>query len=432
MAGFAETEPLDVLIENGRIAAIGSALSAGNALSLNAQGMILMPGMVDGHRRLWQAVLAGGMVLTDPRRYRAADAWKQRAAGRMSATDFEFAGMVGGIQAIDSGVTTVLDYAEGPDTVDKAMAAARGAQRSGISGVHAVGPGMVPRHDARGDFAAARRVRDAIFPDHTKALRFGVALGAPGNGADPGWWKTSLAEARALSPALIALCTSGYGRQASAHGGESSLLVSSLSKAGLLGPDVQLVHAKRLDAGDLAKLIAANTTICTTPTLETVDLSEGRSASVHGRARAAGVAAGIGTGDSSAINGDFFEAVRLATSNMYLSNDSAALAQKWESHDSLDFATRLGARAIGMGATTGSIEVGKMADLVMLRSDRFGFAQRGTLADRVVGFANVEDIDSVWVGGVRRKASGAMLGTDWHALKNQMGLIQERIGAAQA
>ena len=78
-------------------------------------------------------------------------------------------------------------------------------------------------------------------------------------------------------------------------------------------------------------------------------------------------------------------------------HEGAAEAGKYRSEDVLDYATRLGARGIRAGDKSGTITVGKRADLVMLSTDRFNFPHIGGLADRVVNFARMSDIDSVWV-----------------------------------
>ena len=47
----------EVLIEDGRIVAVGSHLEAGDAEILDATHRIVMPGFVDGHRHIWQGAL---------------------------------------------------------------------------------------------------------------------------------------------------------------------------------------------------------------------------------------------------------------------------------------------------------------------------------------------------------------------------------------
>lgn len=53
----------DILIENDRIVAVGTALAAGDAERIDASGMIAMPGLVDTHRHLWMTLLRG--VISD-------------------------------------------------------------------------------------------------------------------------------------------------------------------------------------------------------------------------------------------------------------------------------------------------------------------------------------------------------------------------------
>jgi cytosine/adenosine deaminase-related metal-dependent hydrolase len=89
----------------------------------------------------------------------------------------------------------------------------------------------------------------------------------------------------------------------------------------------------------------------------------------------------------------------------------------------LDFVTALGAKAIRMGDVTGTISVGK-------RADRIGFTMLGSLADRILNFGSLADIDSVWVAGRARKRNGKMIGVDWARLKSQVAEAQARIGSS--
>jgi cytosine/adenosine deaminase-related metal-dependent hydrolase len=86
----------------------------------------------------------------------------------------------------------------------------------------------------------------------------------------------------------------------------------------------------------------------------------------------------------------------------------------------------MGARAIRLGDVTGSIAVSKQADLVLLRTDRAGFADNGSLADRVVTFAGLQDIDSVWIKGKPRKRHGQMVGVDLIKMKAQVAKAAAR------
>lgn len=148
---------------------------------------------------------------------------------------------------------------------------------------------------------------------------------------------------------------------------------------------------------------------------------------VHARARAAGVPVGIGADVPMALTGDYFEHVRSSLWSHYLEEESRQIVKDYGSQDTLDFATALGAKAIRLGEETGSITIGKRADLVLLNTDRIGFGMMGNLADRVVTFANTSDIDSVWIAGRARKRHGEMLDVDWASLKSRLHEAQERV-----
>ena len=128
-----------------------------------------------------------------------------------------------------------------------------------------------------------------------------------------------------------------------------------------------------------------------------------------------------------ALTGDYFEHVRSALWSHYLEEESRQIVQDYRSQDTLDFATALGAKAIRLGDETGSIAVGKRADLVLLNTDRIGFGMMGSLADRVVTFANTSDVDSVWIAGQARKRHGEMLGVDWASLTARLREAQKRV-----
>jgi cytosine/adenosine deaminase-related metal-dependent hydrolase len=149
--------------------------------------------------------------------------------------------------------------------------------------------------------------------------------------------------------------------------------------------------------------------------------------SIHGRARAAGVAAGIGVDGALAFTHDYFQHVRGAFYNLFRTEEGKKLALGYQGEDVLDFVTRLGARAIRDDGVTGTLTVGKRADVLLLRTDRIGFPVVGKLADRVVNYANQPDLDSVWIAGVAHKRHGRMIGIDMAALKAKTNAASARI-----
>ena len=438
----------DVLMDNGRIEAIGTELPADGAEVIDAQGMILMPGMIDGHRHVWETIGLGRLTKFNPSDYSANYMlWKMASVVAMEPEDHYIAELVGGLQAIDSGVTSILDYAHGQDSEAKAMAAAQGLKDSGIAGWFAYQLGIsysfqpgdtVSRAEAFEEMLAARSaekewntaalLHQELFHDSSAPLQ--LALGPS---TWPGYpiaeFTDEWARVRSSGVGLLVAHLHKPARPFPAGAmGHRDSGIPDLHEAGLLGPDYHVAHANRLTSEELAMLRDTGGMIAATTMGEFPYMTQAhRGPSVHGRARAAGVPVGIGIDVPLALTGDFFEHVRSSLWSHYLEEESRRIVQDYRSQDTLDFATALGAKAIRLGEETGSITAGNRADLVLLSTDRIGFGTMGSLADRVVTFSQTSDVDSVWIAGQARKRHGEMLGVDWAALKARLGEAQERV-----
>jgi cytosine/adenosine deaminase-related metal-dependent hydrolase len=446
-----EMQDADVLIENGRISAVGKGLSSAGAEIIEASGMILMPGMCDGHRHLWHTVDAGRLAKTQPRLYATYQEWKMRTIVSMNPEDHYLAGYLGGLMAIDSGVTSVIDYAHGQINAENALAAGEGARDSGIGGWFALQLGVsstykpgdvVPlsvadsqRIAATTDthWATAERLQKEVFSNSSDIMQLGLApssgMGSRIEDIDKEWSRV-----RDMGVRLLAAHVHKPARPTpEGTMGYRDSGMRDLQEAGLLGPDYHLAHANRLTGEELKMLRDTGGMVCATAMGEFPYMaSANRGPSVHGRARAAGVATGVGIDVNLVLTQDYFEHARAAFWNLYLSPEGTKIASAYKSEDTLDFVTALGARAMRLGDETGTITVGKRADLVLLRTDRIGFAMQGSLADRVLNFAALADVDSVWVAGTARKRNGQMLGVDWAELKSQVATAQKRIGSSAA
>src|SRR5258707_10777723 len=131
----------DVFIENNLIASVGHNLSAESADEVvNADGMIVLPGFVDSHRHLWQTGTRGDsmdQVFQDLIRTQ----WP-RVAAHYTAQDVYDCTLSGAADALDRGVTTVLDWCHIVNTPEHAEANIRALRKSGIRAVFAYGSSM--------------------------------------------------------------------------------------------------------------------------------------------------------------------------------------------------------------------------------------------------------------------------------------------------
>ena len=101
-------EQADVLVEGGKISAVRPSISAPNAEVIDAGRMIVMPGMVDTHRHMWQGILRNVLPDGSLEDYRNI---VQRTFGAKYTPDDVYAGdLFSALGAIDSGVTCILDW----------------------------------------------------------------------------------------------------------------------------------------------------------------------------------------------------------------------------------------------------------------------------------------------------------------------------------
>jgi len=145
---------------------------------------------------------------------------------------------------------------------------------------------------------------------------------------------------------------------------------------------------------------------------------------------AAGVAVGLGT-DGSASNNDL---------SMWEEIDTAAKLHKLTTGDptvldartALAMATRLGARAIGMGDTIGSLEAGKRADIILVRTDAFHQIPNYDPYSLLVYSTKASDVDTVIIEGQVVMVAGRVLTVNEAAVRERAGAYQARIAAADS
>ena len=112
----------DVLVVDGVIKEIGPNLSAPEgALSIDATGGIIMPGMIDTHRHMWQTAMRGYGADWSLSQYFV---WYYLQHGKDFRPEDIYSGnLLSEIEAIDAGVTTSVDWSHGLSSTDHADAA---------------------------------------------------------------------------------------------------------------------------------------------------------------------------------------------------------------------------------------------------------------------------------------------------------------------
>ncbi|MFF1815924.1 amidohydrolase family protein [Kribbella sp. NPDC058245] len=371
----------DVLIEDGRIVAVGPGLSALGAEVIDARGRIVLPGFVDTHRHVWQAALRGIGTEGDLGYY--FDHVMQARGTRYRPSDVAASNLVGALECLDGGITTVQDYSHVQGSVEFAEAAVDALDRSGIRAVYGFGPS--PLVGGTVDADAMRHVADLASPRITIAVASTGPAYAPFDVVSADW---------ALAASL--------GLSVVTHIDRSEVTqtpIALLEKAGLLRPTTLYVHCNNLSDDELRLIADSGASVSIAPAVE-ARLEMGPAVAV--RLKSLGVPLALGIDTVTSAPGDMFSLMRQILALGYNSFTAAEVLQ---------LATIAGAQALNL-PDVGSLAVGNQADLILLRTTDLNLA--GGLTDpvaTVVTSAHPGNVETVLVGGTIVKQNGHLVST---------------------
>ncbi|WP_328862878.1 amidohydrolase family protein [Streptomyces sp. NBC_00306] len=412
----------DLLVEGDTITAVGPDLTADGAVVVDATSAILAPGFVDTHRHAWEAQLRrimpdiddlGAYVMTTLAGY----------ATVYRPQDMYIGTKLAALTAIDSGITTMLDFSHNSRTRDHSDAAIQALLDTGIRGVHAsMGPHFGEWHRQwPGDLT---RIKSQYFSTDDQLLTLRLATLSTDEIAGP---------ALAYGPELARVAQDlGVGVSVDAvFGASSSEAVLGWAKAGILGPDVTLIHATGLTAEAWQEMGASGTTVALAPTSDAQIGLETAVPAVD-EALAVGIRPGLSIDVEVALASDMFTQMRAlhAIQRMRAVNAAYGTDQhvmRISTHDVLDFATLQGARTNGLHGVTGSLTPGKKADLLVIEAEGLNNMPLNDPIGTIVLGSDARNITAVLVNGEPRKWDGQVLDVDLPALRSQVYASREYI-----
>lgn len=167
-----------------------------------------------------------------------------------------------------------------------------------------------------------------------------------------------------------------------------------LERIGLLGPGVVLLHGCALDAEDIGILSGTGTSVVHCPT---GPAKMGSGVTPVADLLAAGVNVALGSDGGPANNGA--DMVRDLKWVAYLQKLAKADPTVVTKEQVIEMATLGGARAVGLAHLIGSVEVGKRADLIVLRTDAPHWTPMLNHVSNLVYAASGSDVDTVIIDG---------------------------------
>ena len=419
----------DVLIVDDRIAAVAADLPVPDGAEvIDASDMIVLPGLINAHVHTWQSALRG--VAADWTVAQYMQAMHRGLATHFRPEDIYIANLMGALNQINSGSTTLVDWCHNNPTPAHTDAAIQGLHDAGIRAVFLHGspkpdpkPGQKHFSEIPMPRAEIERLRKGRFAADLGLITFGLAILGPYYST----YEVTRQDVRlAREFDLIASMHVGGGTSLTARGFER------LAEEDLIGGKLHVVHGNDLPP-ETVRLIAERGGRFTV-TAE-IELQMGYGDPLTGVLHALNSPVTIGSDVEPAARGDMFAAMRVTLQherNRAIMETLCKTGSRPETmpitcRHALEWTTVNGSSLIGLDRRVGSLTPGKQADVILLRAgDLNMFPVRDPIGSAVMQ-GGVANVDTVMIAGRVMKRNGALLYADIATKKAALARSGDRI-----
>jgi 5-methylthioadenosine/S-adenosylhomocysteine deaminase len=421
---------VDVLIKDGRIAAIGPSLPRDDATVIEAGGGIVMPGLIDSHRHLWYTALRAESM--DHGMGDLAKGLWPKVGANISPEDMYSATRAGIVEALNMGITTILDHCHAINTDAHAERAIDAHLELPGRARFAYGPSIAQKmkelsgETPSTDWSHARKIQNRL----RNSTRISLALAPQGPAASGRQaFEHDISTARDMGIPITA-------HIASLAGGAPNSEVKCMCEWGLLGPDMHFSHCVACSGNDLLKLHEHGVQVTVCPMAEAfLGMGTPPLAPMH----RAGLKPAVGADAVVASSGDLFEEARagliaarsLATREV-IDGGAAILSIQEMGMTTMDALASITARAsaaVFMSDSIGTLEIGKKADVIVVSGRGFDPDSAEEAAALLIGSAAASDVHAVIVDGVVVKDRGQMVGIDTQSIFDELAKTRRKMKA---
>ena len=313
-----------------------------------------MPGFVDTHRHTWQTPVRGVLPSCTLDQYFSG--MLDNIGIQYRAEDVYIANLMGALECLNGGITTLLDWSHVNNTPEHADAAIAGLAEAGIRAVYAHGPPVGAStwwaYSSKEHPEDVRRIRKQYFNSDDQLLTLALAARAPGN-TTPEVAKHDWKLARDLG---IRISVHVGMRLTGVHVHH----IKTLHELGLMGPDTTYIHCTDSTDEELDLIAKSGGTHSVAPYVE---MLMGHGVPPTGRLVARGVRPSLSIDVVSSVPGDMFTQMRTALVQerilAFTDTPDIAFAPTLTHRDVLEFATIDGARACALDHKIGTIKPGQ-------------------------------------------------------------------------
>jgi len=413
----------DILVEDDRIAAVAKNIEVEGADVLDASRMIVLPGLINGHLHTWQTGLRG--LAADWTVAQYMQAMHRGLATLYRPDDIYVGNLLGALNQINNGATTLVDWCHNNPTPDHTDAAIRGLEEAGIRALFLHGspkpdpkPGQKHFSEIPMPRSEVARLRKTKFSSDTGLITFGLAILGP-------YYSTYDVTCADLELArefdLFASMHVGGGQSKIANGFERLL------DAKLVDERTTVVHGNDIRPDTIGRMVDQGATFTVTAEIE---LQMGYGDPLTGVLSSKNAPISIGTDVEPAVGSDLFTCIRITLQherNRGIMESVTRLGSRPQlsaltCRDALSWVTTGAAKIAGLDREVGSLTPGKQADIVMLRADDMNMMPAHDLVGCVVMQASPANVDTVMIAGRIVKRNGKLL---FNNLQSKMAALQD-------
>ena len=391
-------EGYSLAIDDGRIVEIGKTEDLhrrhSNVESVDATGQIVMPGLVCSHTHLYGMLLRGASLSVKPpsdfTQILQRVWWPVDEA--MNYEDAYASALVASVEFAKSGVTLFADTYSGPNSIPGVLDRIYEAiERIGIRSF--ISFEATERHSTDEGWTGVKenvRFAELMSKKHDSKTKALFSIHASFTVSDELIREVKRIAERYRSPITI---HASEGLVDLHHNMENygKRTIERLSDVGLLGSMVVLAHCVHLNSKEIDLIARTNTGVAHNPMSNMLN-----AVGVSPVQQMIAQKITVGLGNDGYIF-DMFENMRAAFLLHRLNNrDPNAI----DSYTILEMATINGAKLYGMQKETGSIEVGKKADIILIKPNLLPTPLTSeTVVGHIINTVDADDVEHVFVEG---------------------------------
>lgn len=405
-------EKKDILIENNIIKKIEKDIDKEIDIDekINAKNMLVMPGLINTHTHLAMSIFRG--YKTDKKLMD----WLENAIfpveDKLKPEDIYWNSYLSCLEMIKSGTTTCNDMYLGMNKTVEAI---------NDTGLRAVVAWCIKDDSIKDKVEQTREYAKRYNTDENGKIKIYVSADAP-HTCNPDTIKLCVNLAKELNTGLHIHLAETIDEETKIKSRYNKRSTEYLNDLNVFDVPVVLAHGIYVSDSDIEILKKIKGGISHNP-ISNCKLSSGICDVV--KLRKNGINIGLGTdGIGSTTTMDMFEEMKTAA---YLQKVNTMEPSSISAYEILKMATIEGAKVLGMENEIGTLEPGKKADMIFIKTDKLHMCPANDVCANLVYSSNGADVESVMIDGKVIMQNRKMLNLDEKQVMRQVKKIAKRL-----